>query len=511
MNIRELIVPLFLATLFAFGLHFFLGRKGKEELKGEVASGQVYEVKHEPQAVVPLNWDIDFIEKEDKSAELVQFETNYALLTFSTAGAALEKIAFKHGHEMLIDIEGGDRQNKAFLLAFDNKTPYYYILHEKQENEESITLDYSCSFDGGLIHKIFTINKKSPEINLEIKLDKHDARYLKKMRLFFPAPQVTGMKADEICAFVNEANVQSLKIYHKLNEIINKTWRKPAIFGAADLFFVHGMTSDPDNFIYRAAFNSTHDQGILFMQLESSEIKEAGSWRLKFYMGPKQASIMGAVDPRLEQLLNYGILSPLIKVVLLVLNFFYKYIKNYGIAIILLTLLIRLILLPFTVKGQQNLEKSMKSQADLQKKTQYLKQKYHNDPERFRQEQAELIRKSGIGGLAGGCLPLFLQIPVFIVLNRLLTSAIELYHASFLWIPNLSAPDPYYILPVLTGIGFLVSSLSNKKQKQQQFVMYAVALVMGAFMTGLASGVVLFMATTFYLGGLENWLVKVKK
>src|SRR3989339_205647 len=450
MNIRGLIVPLFLTLLFAIGFNYFLGRKAKEAPQEEVASGQVYEVKHEPQAVAPLRWDIDFIEHEDRTADQVQFETDYAQLTFSTAGAVLDKISFKHGKESLIDIDNVDRQQKAFLLAFDGKTPFYYNLQEKKETEESIVLNYSASFEGNLVHKIFTINKKYPEMSLQIALDKK-ATDLSKMRLFFPAPQVTGMKANQVCAFVNEVtNVQTLKVYNKLNEIMNKTWRKPSIFGAADQFFVHGMTHDQDNFVYRAAFNSDLPQDILMMQLESAEIKGAGSWLLKFYVGPKQASIMGAVDPRLEQLLNYGILSPLIKIVLLVLNFFYKYIKNYGIAIILLTLLIRLLLLPFTIQGQLNLEKSMKSQADLQKKTQYLKQKYHNDPERFRQEQAELYRKHGFGKMAAGCLPLFLQLPVFIVLNRLLSSAIELYHASFLWIPNLSAPDPYYILPILT-------------------------------------------------------------
>ena len=69
------------------------------------------------------------------------------------------------------------------------------------------------------------------------------------------------------------------------------------------------MTSDPDNFIFRAAFSLIEDHKLLLAQLESHEIKSSGSWNLKFYMGPKQATIMGAVDPRLEQLLDYGIFA----------------------------------------------------------------------------------------------------------------------------------------------------------------------------------------------------------
>jgi len=284
----------------------------------------------------------------------------------------------------------------------------------------------------------------------------------------------------------------------------------------SDKFFVHALIKDVDNFTYRAAFQTLEGNDILFAQLESSEIKLPGVWHLQFYMGPKQLSVMSVADPRLEQLLDYGIFSPIIKIVLPVLDFFHKYFKSYGLAIILLTLLIRLLMLPFTLKGQLNMERMQKSQSEMQKKLQYLKQKYKNDPERFRQEQAELYKKDGMGNMLG-CLPLLLQIPIFIVLNRLFTSSIEMYHTSFLWIPNLSAPDPYYVLPVLTGLGMLLNTLVSKKQKQGkgqiggQFGMYAIALIFGTFMTGLASGVVIFIVTSIYLGVLEAWLVKIKK
>ena len=415
----------------------------------------------------------------------------------------------EHDSVKLIDFENVDKNYKTFLLALNDKTPYYYSLDEKRDEENAIILHYS-SVDTEGIHKIYTINKKEPVVKLEIKIDKYNPE-LKKMRLFYPAPQVVCMKRGEVCAFVNDAIKNSLNVYHKLTEISHKTWRKPTVFGMADKFFVHTLISDSDGFVFRGAFNFVEDQQLLYAQLESVEIKAVGSWHLSFYMGPKQATIMNLVEPQLERLLDYGILSPFIKIILPLLDFFYKYIKNYGLAIILLTLLIRLLLLPLTIKGQRNMEKTMQGQAELQKKIQYLKQKYKNDPERFKQEQADLVRKNGMGNMLG-CLPLFLQIPVFIALNRLLTSAVELYNTSFLWIPNLAAPDPYYILPILTGIGFLINSfVTKKKQKGNQFSAIAIALVMGTFMTPLAAGVVLFIATTIYLGILESWIVNLKK
>ena len=507
MNIRELLVPLFFALIIAFSFQYYLSRKVSGSQEASV-SGQIYDVKHEPEVAAPLKWSVDFVDSEDKDADLVQLETKYALMTFSSAGAILDKMQFKHRKEVLTDIGMVNREQKAFLVAFDEKTPFYYQLHEQSETEAAFVVHYKRQFEDGSISKIFTIDKQVPKIDLTIELSGHDYSHLKRVRIFYPAPHVVNDKVIDVTAFINDVqNAAQLKRYTKVNEIIHKTWRKPTVFGLADRFFVHAMVKDQNDFIYRGAFN-VFDDIHLQAQLESHQLTKDGVWRVTFYVGPKQAHIMGDVDPRLEQLLDYGILSPIVKIVLLILNFFYKYVKNYGLAIILLTVLIRLLLLPLTIKGQRGMDQVMKNQAELQKKIQYLKQKYSDDPERFRQEQAELVRKHGMGGVSG-CLPVLLQFPIFIVLNRLLSSAIELYHASFLWIPNLSAPDPYYILPIIFGIGFLISMLAQKKQqKQPPFMMYGLALFLGATMTGFASGVVLFIISSMYLGVLENWLAR---
>lgn len=513
MSIRELLVPLFFALLITVGFQYYMSKKIQKAPTDEPVSGQIYEVKHEPEVVAPLKWGIDFIDKEEKDAELVKIDTAHALLTFSSAGAALEKIEVKHGKEVLIDLDASSRERKAFLVAFDEKTPYYYTLKDKQETDSSITLHYYREIGFGSIEKIFTIDKKLPKIDLIIKLDAPES-YVKKLRIFYPSPQLINAKQLEVSTFVNDAyNPKNLKMYQKINEIVHKTWRQPTIFGVADRFFVHGMIADPDKFVYRGAFEGVDGDHELLTQLEGHGIQasEGKNWHLTFYFGPKQASIMNRVDPRLEQLLDYGILSPFVKGILFLLSFFYKYVHNYGIAIILLTMLIRLLLLPLTIKGQRGMEKSAKQQAELQKKIQYLKQKFHDDPQRFRQEQAELVRKHGLGSMAGGCLPVLFQFPVFIALNRVLSSSIELYHASFLWIKNLSAPDPYYILPILAGAGILIHSLSMKKPTQQQFSMYAIALVVGAMMSGLAAGVVLFICVSTFTGILEMRLFNFKK
>ena len=137
MNLRELVVPALLALLVAVGFQLYFGKKAEKGAQGEPASGQMYEVKHDPQAVAPLRWDIDF-ESGEKEASTIQLETNYAFLTFSTAGAALDKIEFKHGKELLTDVENLDKQHKAFLLACQGKTSLLLQIDISRRNRRCI-------------------------------------------------------------------------------------------------------------------------------------------------------------------------------------------------------------------------------------------------------------------------------------------------------------------------------------------------------------------------------------
>jgi len=122
----------------------------------------------------------------------------------------------------------------------------------------------------------------------------------------------------------------------------------------------------------------------------------------------------------------------------------YDLVHNYGIAIILVTLLIKLLMAPFTFRSEQG----MKERAEFQRKMKYLQEKFKHDKQALASAQAELLRKNGLSGL-GSCLPNLLQLPFFIVLGSVISNSIELYKAPFLWINDLSAPDPYYILPLV--------------------------------------------------------------
>ena len=341
---------------------------------------------------------------------------------------------------------------------------------------------------------MFTINHAQFKIDLVITITPKKEPV--QARIFFSSPSL-GLKGDVVSALYNN---QKGSVVKKARAKVdpNTGWFAPTLFGSDDRYFIHAMVTDPQHFAQRAYY-SLVGQTRLISILESAPITVPTTWTVSFYCGPKEESVMTAVDPRLEQTLDYsGILAPISRALLWILNYLYRFLHNYGWAIVILTMVINLILLPLNLFGS----KSFKKYADFQKKLAYLQQRYKNDPDTLARERAELINKNGMPG-AAGCLPKLLQLPIFFALSRVLSSAIQLYKAPFLWISDLSATDPYYILPVLIGSSMLFLAPTN--DPKQRFTMIAMALFFGAFSANLSAGLSLYIFVGVLLGVIQNF------
>jgi len=167
------------------------------------------------------------------------------------------------------------------------------------------------------------------------------------------------------------------------------------------------------------------------------------------YVGPKEYKILKAINPELTDAIEFGWFTFLSYPFFKVLLWINDMVGNWGWAIILFTLLVKLILFPLSYKGMMSMQKL----KDLAPKMKELKDKYKDDPAKLNMKMMELYRKHGANPM-GGCLPLLLQIPVFFALYRVLLNADELQGAAWIpaWIDNLAVADPYYILPVLMGV-----------------------------------------------------------
>ncbi len=223
------------------------------------------------------------------------------------------------------------------------------------------------------------------------------------------------------------------------------------------------------------------------------------------YFGPKKMATLKEAGHDLEKIVNFGWFDKLARPVLYLLNFLYSYVGNYGVAIILVTILIKILFWPIAQKGL----KSMKNMQKIQPKMAKLKEKYKDDKARLNEEMMGLYKTYKVNPL-GGCLPMLLQIPVFFALYKVLLQAIELRHAPFmLWITDLSAPDRLMIgidIPYLGGIPVLTLLMGGSMFLQQKMTPSSPDPTQAKIMMFLPV-IFTFMFLNFASGLVLYWLV----
>jgi YidC/Oxa1 family membrane protein insertase len=182
---------------------------------------------------------------------------------------------------------------------------------------------------------------------------------------------------------------------------------------------------------------------------------------------------------------------------------FYTVVGNWGLAIICLTLLVRLCVLPFAMMSA----KSMKAMQKIQPLLQTLREKYKDDPMALNRETMALMKEHKANPI-GGCLPMLLQIPVFFALYRVIGSSIELYHSPFYgWIHDLSSADKFYVLPILMGgTMFLQQKMTpTTMDPAQAKIMAFLPLIFILFMLQLPSGLTLYMTVSAIFGIVQQF------
>lgn len=201
----------------------------------------------------------------------------------------------------------------------------------------------------------------------------------------------------------------------------------------------------------QSAFVQKVDDTTQYVGLNFETVQAASSATYQVYVGTKELELLESLGHKLVRLIDYGWFGNkfafLVKPILKCLNFFYDLLGNYGWSIILLTFVIKLLFFPLTHKSF----KSMKGMQKIQPYVKVLQERYKDDRQKMNEEMIGLYRKHKVNPL-GGCLPMLLQIPVFIALYHALFFSIELRGAPFiLWIHDLSQSDPYFVTPVLMG------------------------------------------------------------
>jgi YidC/Oxa1 family membrane protein insertase len=274
---------------------------------------------------------------------------------------------------------------------------------------------------------------------------------------------------------------------HDLNQVTKGGW-----VAMLEHYFVAAWLPDPDatNTLYSRKHGDFAHMGYFSPELKIAPGAE-GHINAAVWIGPKIQSDMAVAAKHLDLTVDYGwlwfIAQPLFKL----LNFLHSIVGNWGVAIILITLIVKGIMFPLT-KAQYT---SMAKMRMLQPKMQALRERFGDDRQKISQGMMALYKEEKVNPL-GGCLPIFLQMPIFIALYWSLMESVELRHSPFmLWIQDLSVQDPYYILPLLMGASmFMIQKMSPSavSDPMQQKVMQFMPVIFTFFFLWFPAGLVLY-------------------
>lgn len=232
------------------------------------------------------------------------------------------------------------------------------------------------------------------------------------------------------------------------------------------------------------------------------------SFELKLYIGPKIQKDLEEIAPNLELTVDYGMLWFIAKPLFWCLGKFYALTGNWGWAIILVTLMLKILFYKLSAAGYL----SMANMRKVQPRLLAIRERYKNDRTRLNQAMMDIYKQEKINPL-GGCFPILVQIPVFIALYWVLLESVELRQTPFiLWIKDLSGPDPYFVLPVVMGITMLVQQKLNPAPMDpvQEKIMMLLPFVFTVFFAFFPAGLVLYWVVNNILSIAQQWLITRK-
>ncbi len=372
-------------------------------------------------------------------------------LSWVSNGVNVDKIYTFHRNKYAIDVNYEIHNNTAGAIS---PTVYYQIVHDNQSNQGSALMP---TFTGGSYYTEATKFKKMSFSDMEkapLKLSASDG-WVGLLQHYF------------VGAWIPKDGLAREFYTEKLNE-----------------------------HMYRIGTKSTLDN----IAPGASLVVPAS-----LFAGPQIKKDLIAAAPGLEYTVDYGMLTIVAAPLFWVLAKIHALVNNWGVAIILLTLLIKAAFYPLSAKSYR----SMAQMRELAPRLEALKQKFGDDRQKMQMAMMDIYRTEKINPMSG-CLPILIQIPVFISLYWMLLGSVELRHAPFFgWIQDLSAIDPYYILPIIMGLSMIVQTKLNPKPTDpiQAKVMTWMPVVFSVFFFFFPAGLVLYWVVNNIISIWQQWYV----
>ena len=342
-----------------------------------------------------------------------------------------------------------------------------------------------------------------------------------------PARETLKSAGDEPIGYVGCQNKYFAMLMRPADEVSGRALRESSKLAVEDFEWAQDAANRPD---WEERFRDMLVEGTIAFKVPAGG--ESSARRYELFAGPKDASLFVGDDAIYQTLLreDLGFFDGIASVILGFLRFLHGIVGNWGWAIILLTLTVRMLLFPLQRKMQTSMARHATKMRRVQPKIDAVKEKYAKDPQKLRQEQARIFQEEGAMPPIGGCLPIFLQIPIFFGLFSALRVAFDLRHQPFMgWIQDLSQPDrlitfadtypfvgdAFNLLPILMVVLWIGQqkvmpkpATMNEQQAQMQKIMMWMPIMFGFFLYNYASGLSLYMITTSAFGIVESTVIR---
>ncbi len=458
----------------------------KKNIESEEVGEKVEEEKtitSEEEKLPELLAEKDGIQEED-SAETIKISTKLMEVYLSSKGGVIDSVYLKDYKVIFFALNRSQPLLSTSIITARKTVSTQPISFDVKVEDKGLEkkIIFSYMLDSVLISKTYIFSDSSYLIHLKCS---PEAEYLYEISAFDTGEEFSRESYYSGAVYYAGKKPYTIKkgdLFKGSDEDVSGAieW-----VGYKTKYFFSGVI--PENYLEEFTLKKSPDAPVISIQDNYNTI---------LYFGPLKFSVLTSIKEGFENAIYFGwpLIRPVAKFIYHFMQFIHRYINNYGMVIILFVICLVLALSPLTMHQT----KSMSKMKDLQPKMQEIRKKYKDDPQRINQETMKMYRETGFNPFSS-CMPMFLQMPIFFSLFQVLNGSIELKGAPFIfWIKDLSVKDPYYILPILTGISMFFQQriMSPAKQDDQQKMMsYMMPFFITFIFLTLPSGLTLYFFT----------------
>jgi len=390
----------------------------------------------------------------------------------------------------------GSRKAPEFTVTKKSDTTYVGVANW---NGTQITREIEIDAQNGALKNKITVEKPTADFKgLTLSIAEHRMN-IEAGHLLLP-----NYEHQEFVVRHNDKNERINSTSSK--EKVDKTFTDISMAAVGSQYFTTAIIDHSDVAPEVSLFGGK-DADLLVANLAYKPLSLKDNMQFQFvaYAGAKSYTQMEKIDAELPGTIDFGFFTAIAKILLFILQWLHMYVGNWGWAIVIMTLLVRMLVLPLNMSTFKSSRKMQK----LQPMVKSLKERYKDDSQALNQEMMKLWKENGVNPV-GGCLPMLLQLPIFFAYYRVLGQSIELYQAPFMfWIHDLSLKDPYFVLPILMGVAMWMQQklTPTAMDPNQAKIMQFLPVVFSFMMISLPSGLTLYIFVNTITGVLTQKLI----